>query len=373
MTALAAHGMRAVVALRDGRVLISSDGGSQWHRLPPLPGSPTVTAAAVSAQMVLVGTAGRGIFWTDGGGRWCPAYAESLLDRTVLTFARLSETVLAGTLRGGVFRSTDLGRSWTAANAGLPLHGDRLEVPQIAATMSGWVALHAFGASYSPDDGRRWTPLVAGLPMHREPAVLASLDRDLYAEVGARLYRLDPDYRWSAAGTPEPILLVGEADGSLLAVLRDGRTLSRSDDDGHTWNDFQAGLPSAAFVTMIAATHRAVLATLDGDGLWSHRLPAIADTIQPLAPSLPHAALLANDPNPFANATAISFQLSADAEVTLTVHDVFDIEVGRLAEETLPAGLHRVVFEAGTLPAGLYQCRLLVAGRTHERTMLLHR
>lgn len=279
MTALATRGMRAVVALRSGDVWCSSDGGVQWHRLPPLLDSPTVIAAAVTSRAVLVGTAGRGVFWTDETERWRAPGAESLPGRTVLAFARRSETVLAGTLRSGVFRSTDMGRSWTAANVGLPLHGDRLEVPQIAATTSGWVALHAFGTSHSPD-GDRWAPLVAGLPMLRTPATLATLGDDLYADVGDRLYRLEPEDRWNAIGTADPICLVGEAGGALLAVLHDGR-LGRSTDVGQTWDSFQSGLPSADRITAVGATQRAVLAALDGDGLWSRSLPALADAERP--------------------------------------------------------------------------------------------
>lgn len=373
MSALATRGMRAVVALRSGEVLLSDDGGARWQALPPLPDRPAVTAALISSDVVIVGTAGRGVFWTDGSGRWRTAHAASLPGRTVLTFAGLSETVLAGTLRSGVFRSTDRGRSWTAANTGLPLHGDHLEIPQITATADGWYALHAFGASHSRDGGRHWAPAVVGFPMHREPVAFATLDDGLYAEVGARLYRRGPDARWDVTGSPEPIRLVGEADGALLAILRDGRTLGRSTDAGRTWGGFQTGLPPADLVTAVGATQRAVLVALDGEGLWGRGLPSIPDAEYSPPPALPQAALLANEPNPFSDATAISFQLSADAEVTLTVHDMHDAEVERLAEAALPAGLHRVVFEAAALPVGLYQCRLLVAGRAHERTMLLQR
>jgi hypothetical protein len=361
--------MRVVVALRSGEVWLSSDGGVRWHLVPPLPKRLTVTAALVSPETVIVGTAGRGVFWMDEARDW---RRGTLAGRTVLTLDQLRTTVLAGTLRAGVFRSTDRGRSWTAANAGLPLHGERLEVPQVAATASGWVALHAFGASHSPD-GSRWTPLVAGLPMYREPAALATLGHHLYAEVGARLYRLGLDDRWDATGTADPIRLVGEADGALLAVLQRGHTLGRSMDAGHTWDSFQAGLPAAHLITAVGATQRAVLVALDGEGLWSRALPPVHDAERTAAPSLPHAALLANDPNPFSDTTAISFRLSAEAAVTLTVHDVHDAEVSRLAEEAFPPGLHRFVFEAASLPVGLYQCRLRVAGRAHERTMLLHR
>jgi hypothetical protein len=361
--------MRAVVGLRSGEVWGSSDGGVRWHLLPPLPERLTITAALVSPETVIVGTAGRGVLWMDEAGRW---RRGTLSERTVLTLDQLRTTVLAGTLRAGVFRSTDRGRSWTAANAGLPLHGEQLEVPQIAATASGWVARHAFGASHSPD-GDRWAPLVAGLPMHREPAALAALGPDLYAEAGARLYRLGPDDRWNATGSADPIRLVGEADGALLAALCNGPTLGRSMNAGHTWDSFQAGLPAAELVTAVGATRRAVLVALDGEGLWSRALPPVPDAARTTVSSLPHAALLANDPNPFADTTAISFRLSADAEVTLTVHDVYDAEVSRLVEDAFPPGLHRIVFEAASLPVGLYQCRLLVAGRAHERTMLLQR
>ena len=373
VTALAGLGLRAAAALHSGKVVVSVDGGFRWTVADPIPGAPAVTALLLLPEAVLAGTAGQGLVRGEGGeGRGIRT--EHLSGRTVLTLAQRGGVLLAGTLRAGVFRSMDEGRSWHTASTGLPLLGDGLEVTHLARTRRAWYALHPFGVSESRDEGLHWRHAVTGLPPHRVPSVLVAARDVLYAEVGARLYRLDPSHAagWVAGNGLDPLRLVGQVSDALYAVLPDGRTLGRSPDAGRSWASVQRGLPADGLVTAVAATRRAALVALDDGGLWVRRAQTVPDAAV-AAKSRVTATLQANLPNPFAHTTALGFALSAEAEVVLTVHDVRDDEVGRLAEGAYPAGEHRVVFEAGTLPAGFYHARLLVDGHRHDRSMLLLR
>jgi len=65
-----------------------------------------------------------------------------------------------------------------------------------------------------------------------------------------------------------------------------------------------------------------------------------------------------NHPNPFNTGTVISFILSRRAPVSLRIFDILGREVDRLADGNFPAGQHRFHFQAGTLPSGIYLCRL---------------
>lgn len=381
VTALAGRELRAVVALQNGEVVASSDGGAEWEVLASLPGRPMVTALLLLPSALLAGTAGRGLWHRDGEGGWHTSPSTPLADRTVLALAHHGGVVLAGTLRAGVFRSTDGGNTWSAASAGLPLLGHGLEVAQFVATPRAWYALHPFGVSESVDGGLRWRSIVAGLPPHRMPSGLAAQGEAVVADVGGYVYRLDASNRWTRSETG-PVQLMGEAEGGLFAALADGGAVGRSVDAGHTWSRVHRGLPSGHVVTALGATQRFVLAALDGEGVWSRPVPVEPDAA-PDSPSsaLPdvvgreavEATLWANEPNPFDDATSIPFGLSAEATVVLSVHDVSDVEVARLAEGAFPAGRHRVIFEAAALPTGLYHCRLVVGGRRYDRSMVLLR
>jgi hypothetical protein len=230
-------------------------------------------------RALLVGTAGRGLVRADGADRWLPASPGLPPGRTVLTLAHHDGVVLAGTLRAGVFRSTDGGQRWSPANTGLPLHGEGLEVSQLAVTPGRWYALHPFGISESRDGGLRWHAVAAGLPPHRGPSVLAVAGGVLYADVGHDVYRLGVQARWLPGAAQTPIRLVGHAGDALLGVLSGSRSLRISSDAGATWRGYRRGFPPGVTATAVEATLHAVLVALDGEGLWGRRIPPEPDAV----------------------------------------------------------------------------------------------
>ena len=79
-----------------------------------------------------------------------------------------------------------------------------------------------------------------------------------------------------------------------------------------------------------------------------------------------------NEPNPFANSTAIRFELPKPAFVTLSVSDVFGREVAQLAARGFDAGIHTLNFvptEFG-LANGVYYYTLTTSGTTLTEKML---
>lgn len=65
-------------------------------------------------------------------------------------------------------------------------------------------------------------------------------------------------------------------------------------------------------------------------------------------------ALYPNFPNPFNSLTAISYRLPAGSEVTVTIHDLLGRTVAVLRPGRQGAGLHRLLWEAGSLSSGTY-------------------
>lgn len=86
------------------------------------------------------------------------------------------------------------------------------------------------------------------------------------------------------------------------------------------------------------------------------------------------AFALANMPNPFTGATAISYTLPAAGDVTLVVTDANGREVARLlAGERQTAGDHTVEFDAAALPSGVYYYTLSTNETSASRRMVLAR
>ena len=86
--------------------------------------------------------------------------------------------------------------------------------------------------------------------------------------------------------------------------------------------------------------------------------------------------LLGNYPNPFNSSTAIKFGLPEGAAVKIEIFDALGRLTRVLADNTLPAGYHRIAWhgknEAGeTVSSGVYLVRMTVAGRTFDKRMVL--
>ncbi len=79
--------------------------------------------------------------------------------------------------------------------------------------------------------------------------------------------------------------------------------------------------------------------------------------------------LAQNFPNPFNPFSVIGFRLSVDAPVRLILYDLMGREIAVLADGVMPAGEHRVSFDATDLASGVYLYALTAGGRTLTRKM----
>lgn len=67
-----------------------------------------------------------------------------------------------------------------------------------------------------------------------------------------------------------------------------------------------------------------------------------------------------NYPNPFNPVTTISYEMPYSGHVDLKIYDMLGKEVKSLQSGYMPSGIHRVSFDAGGLPSGIYICRISV-------------
>ena len=91
------------------------------------------------------------------------------------------------------------------------------------------------------------------------------------------------------------------------------------------------------------------ISTLESESLIN--LPA-SNTIQETLPT--SITLHQNYPNPFNPSTVISYQLTGNSFVSLSVFDVLGREVAVLVDELKSAGNHQVTFDATGLASGVY-------------------
>jgi len=78
-----------------------------------------------------------------------------------------------------------------------------------------------------------------------------------------------------------------------------------------------------------------------------------------------------NYPNPFNPSTTIQFALPKRSFITLKLFDMLGREVTTLVDEDMQPGVHKVVFDAGKLPSGVYFYRLQAEEFTQTRKLML--
>ncbi len=110
----------------------------------------------------------------------------------------------------------------------------------------------------------------------------------------------------------------------------------------------------------------------------SDHLPVYARfDFQPMATSAEETsapqpfALQTPFPNPFREATTLTFSLPLPADVRLEVFDALGRQVATVVDERRGTGTHAVSFRAGTLPPGLYIARLSADGQTATRRLVI--
>ena len=78
-----------------------------------------------------------------------------------------------------------------------------------------------------------------------------------------------------------------------------------------------------------------------------------------------------NFPNPFNPTTNIRFTLPTSEFVILKIYNLLGEEISILLNETLPAGLHTINFDASGLKSGMYVYRIKAGGFSESKKMLL--
>jgi photosystem II stability/assembly factor-like uncharacterized protein len=141
-----------------GGVYILSADGQTWSDAG-LQGS-RVLALLSSGSALFAGTDGGGVFSsTDWGRTWTPMNS-GLTKLDVRSLAASGDTLFAGTLSGGIYRSTNRGQNWKQINTNLP---QGLPVFSLSVTREKLYAGTVYGVFVSTDQGDNWRQLNAGL------------------------------------------------------------------------------------------------------------------------------------------------------------------------------------------------------------------
>jgi hypothetical protein len=204
----------------------------------------------------------------------------------------------------------------------------------------------ARGAPPPQNDDGTITPTAAASSIAFAPAIAIPALHNMYDTYGAQL--------WSTYGFKDAFNLtvnwwdtdyIGIDQGPIIIMIENYRT-------GAVWSrfmqdeDVQRGLVEAGF----------------------SEVTGIGDPVTGVQPKL----LLRNAPNPFRNATVISYSVSSPGQVTLRLFDVAGRPVRTLMDGVQPAGDYQVFLDGEGLANGVYYYQLEAGGvRAGNRCLLL--
>ena len=225
-------------AATDAGVIKSTDGGASWSEPKPvLSAWVSVSSLTIDRQdpTVLYAATGRGVFKSmDGGESWSDVSSglPTLIYVSSLAIDPHNPSTLYAATDAGLFKTTDGGASWSGVNSGLPDIGIRALAidPQNPSTLYVTPGIREYyyelrdrgrGLFKSTDGGASWNAANSGLPTDSGNAYVCALAVDpqnpgtLYAGTpAAGVYKTtDGGASWIATG-----LLTQDGCATVLAV-----------------------------------------------------------------------------------------------------------------------------------------------------------
>ncbi|MFH1161884.1 MAG: T9SS type A sorting domain-containing protein [Candidatus Jorgensenbacteria bacterium] len=279
----------------------------------------------------------------DGGITWREIFYDSRNYFNVEELAMNPKTgsIFAGvadTIGLGVLRSTNDGKTWHQSNEGL---GD-LHVWAVAADSNGivYAGVERKGLYRSTDDGDTW---------EKVPGFDAS------ARNGTAIFVLKPNlmfvgFGWLGGGDPS-------GKGGVFKC------------DGKEWTQIVA---DSTLVMSLAVKGKSLLV-----GTWNaiYRVDGAIDTptaVDDYPSSVPTAFVLSqNYPNPFNPSTTIEFSLPKRSDVSVTIWNTIGQKIETLVDGEMEPGTHRIVWDAGSFPSGVYFYQLKAGAFTETKWMVL--
>jgi photosystem II stability/assembly factor-like uncharacterized protein len=156
-----------------GSVLRTTDGGSTWQRQPTaFPGAgafPNIVHFLDARQGLCIGNPNDGYFeiytTTNSGANWVRVPAASIPSPLAGEMGNISEcaaagtTVWFGTTRDRIFKTTDVGLTWTATRVGFGQPGEEKSVTCAFADTSHGLAADGDQVAMTIDGGATWLPV----------------------------------------------------------------------------------------------------------------------------------------------------------------------------------------------------------------------
>ncbi|HMV46210.1 MAG TPA: Ig-like domain-containing protein, partial [Blastocatellia bacterium] len=271
LRALVVNG-NAWFAACSGQIYRSDNQGQSWTLKFQAPGLSTIFNSIVLRNGSLIAgasgtTSVNKSFRSLDGDKWEPGQ----LFENVTSLVALGNNVYAATTTG-VYRSLDLGITWSPVNNGLPTNGGiARKVDRLAVLGSNLYAGSLSGVFISGNQGQNWTPITIGLTNTYVRSFLESNSSLYLGTYGGSVFRLGSAIQsWNEGNgnlSSKAIYALTIKNGVYLAGTLGGGVY-RSADQGATWLAANNGLPPSPVIQSIVSGSRSLLTAVQEQGVY---------------------------------------------------------------------------------------------------------
>ncbi|HEX2961524.1 MAG TPA: T9SS type A sorting domain-containing protein [Ignavibacteriales bacterium] len=255
-----------------------------WQKLNPPSGAYVTALTSDSSGNIYAGTIKSGVYRSSDKGSSWTRINNGIKGYRIITIQNQNNNVFAGSSGNGVFRSSDNGSSWTQINNGLS--GRALTVNAITADIYFTYAGTNTGLFHSTDNGDSWTQ-VSGAP---DTGVTALAVGNGYLHVATRgqgLY-LSGDHggHWEQVnnGLSGVALEINTLmiNSTYIYIGTDGDGVYRTSDNGKNWTQIINGMTKLRVFSLAqdgtyiyAGTNDGVYRSSDNGDNWSRQSSGI--------------------------------------------------------------------------------------------------
>ncbi len=180
------------------------------------------------------------------------------------------------------------------------------------------------------------------------------------ASFGAKVQGGSVELSWKTAS---------ETDNAHFLIYRNNEVIASIDGAGTTSEPQSYSFTDNTVVPGVSYTY--VLADVDYANEEVRHTDKAVTMVIPENDLPQEFALNANYPNPFNPSTTISYQLSANSQVELSIYDMSGKKVMTLINDNMPAGYHETSWNASDFTSGIYFYRLTAGNFVETKKMVL--
>lgn len=382
------NGPYVLASLLESRVVLTTNNGAGWNDVfswgieGPLYSSFVIDQVGTGPANIFAGSLKNGVFLSsDYGTTWASKSigisGQYIMSMAISGVGTANKFIFAGTALG-VYASNDNGDNWYSSSIGMP---DSLPIAAMAVAPNSSGGSNIFAGTFgsgiymSKTNGALWSKISSGAvdtALVLSLAVNSAGNTIFISTYNQEIYKsTNTGVSWSKVNSSSmsvinSLLWVGN---TLFAGTNSGVYLTS--DFGNNWEAVNSGIANRP-VLFLARAGNTLFAGTGGSSIWQRPLSEMNAVEDRNGNNLPVCyELKQNYPNPFNPNTVINYSLPRQAKVAIKIYDALGKEVTTLIDGEKPAGNYSVEFKSNSLSSGIYYYRMKTDEAVITKKMVL--